>query len=365
MRHRLFLIVAWKKSKRSKTRQLLGRTSFCCRRHECGLGQTRPNRLGLEAVTSTTNRGESVSKKSRRKQKYAERQAAIDAAVAKRREEKANEPAPYEVEFVERPFAGMPNEVELVAMRELLPAATLELQTTAEYGDRSVIIATVLPNQVQGLVRKDDEQIMIALQTRSRTRDAGHDLAVILQELLQAEPGHVVDARDLRVQAPRLQEIITDKPGKFEIQKDFGFWLAPTAERSPEADEAIARSAESLVPCEQVEGEPNAFWTRMNADFVRWIWQEDEDRVFDALARLRVREECSLGHGSFFIGAFRSAGLVVPVWEFPERVEPGEIVEGIAQARKLMDEALADDSALSYDERRARAGLVSRQVSLA
>ena len=305
-----------------------------------------------------------MSKKSRRKQKYAERQAAIDAAVAERRKQKANEPTPYEVEFVERPFADLANEVELVAMRELLPAATLTLQTNKDFGERSVVFATVLPNQVQGLVREDDGQIMVGMQTRSRTRDAGHDLAVVLQELLDAEPGHVVDGKDLRVQAPRLQEILGADAGEFLIHKDFGFWLSPAAERDEETEQAIKRSAESLVPCEQIEGEPHAFWTRMNADFVRWIWQEDEDRVFDALARLRVRGECTLGHDSFFIGAFRSLGVVVPVWEFPERIAASDLVEGIAKARKAMDAALADTSALSYEERRARAGLVSRQVSL-
>ncbi|WP_313277749.1 DUF5926 family protein, partial [Timonella senegalensis] len=40
------------------------------------------------------------------------------------------------VEFVLRPFEGLPAEADLVAMREIVPAATIKARTNAEYGSR-------------------------------------------------------------------------------------------------------------------------------------------------------------------------------------------------------------------------------------
>ena len=38
------------------------------------------------------------------------------------------------IPFVARPYEGLPKEIELVAMRELIPAATLTARTDADHG---------------------------------------------------------------------------------------------------------------------------------------------------------------------------------------------------------------------------------------
>ena len=53
--------------------------------------------------------------------------------------------SPSRNELVRRPFEGLPNEQDLVAMRQLIPAATMSARTTEEYGAVDVELATILP----------------------------------------------------------------------------------------------------------------------------------------------------------------------------------------------------------------------------
>ena len=53
--------------------------------------------------------------------------------------------SPSTNDLVRRPFEGLPNERDLVAMRQLIPAATMSVQTTSEHGAADVVIATILP----------------------------------------------------------------------------------------------------------------------------------------------------------------------------------------------------------------------------
>ena len=50
------------------------------------------------------------------------------------RRNKEAKPKRPRIQFVDRPFEGLPFEAELVAMREIIPAATLTVITTPEYG---------------------------------------------------------------------------------------------------------------------------------------------------------------------------------------------------------------------------------------
>ena len=62
--------------------------------------------------------------------------------------------------------------------------------------------------------------------------------------------------------------------------------------------------------------------------------------------------------------AFRAHGLLVPVWDLPHETEP-ESVEGPAAGfRSRLDQALALTTPLTEAERRARNGLLSRQLTL-
>ena len=96
---------------------------------------------------------------------------------------------------------------------------------------------------------------------------------------------------------------------------------------------------------------------------VRWARTEDEDRVVDAIARLHAKRESGLAGGKF-LGMFRACGLVVPVWELPRGTEADELTEPMQDLSQRFESALAVDAPLDANERRARAGIVSRQVTL-
>ena len=49
------------------------------------------------------------------------------------------------IPFVARPYEGLPKEIELVAMRELIPAATLTARTDADHGAVEFDFVTLLP----------------------------------------------------------------------------------------------------------------------------------------------------------------------------------------------------------------------------
>ena len=272
------------------------------------------------------------------------------------------------VPHVARPFEGLDAEADLVAMREIIPAATLAAKTTPEYGSVDFYFATLLPDAAPAIVREDGV-ILIGMQTRSSTRDAGHDLGVALVAAIdrkkkidedEAEYGVVrVDVRDA---GPRINDMLASTE-KMEIRKDLGFWVAE-GQKNEEIEEVIEQTSKELIPSEPVPGVENTYWHDMGKHFVRWIRLEDEDQLFTALARLQAAGDLSLGQGDRFIGAFRAAGLSIPVFEFPGEIDPAVLTEPVKELEKKLEEALANKEPLSDDERRARAGLVSRQVSL-
>lgn len=271
------------------------------------------------------------------------------------------------IAHVARPFEGMSVEADLVAMREIIPAATLAAQTTEEYGSESFLFASILPNAVPALVREDG-QILIGLQTRSSSRDIGHDLGVALKAALErktkieqgeAEYGPVpVDVRDA---GPRIPDMI-ESAEPMELQNDLGYWIAD-GQRDEEVEAAIAQTSAELIPTRVIPGVANTYWHDMGKHFVRWIRLEDEDKLFTALARLQAAGELTLA-GAHFIGAFRALGLSIPVFEFENEVDPGTLTEPVKELERKLEAALADTKPLTDDEKRARAGLVSRQVSL-
>ncbi len=90
----------------------------------------------------------------------------------------------------------------------------------------------------------------------------------------------------------------------------------------------------------------------------------DEDAATDALARLQAAGQVALSDGSRLLGAFRAAGLIVPVWEVPPERGAPDFADAVASMASKLDDAAAATAPLSPDERRAKAGLVNRQVTL-
>ena len=90
--------------------------------------------------------------------------------------------------FVARPFEGLADEPEWVALRELVPAAsaplTLKPEIVEEYGDRPVTLSTVLPMAWPAMTRQDG-RVFIGLQRHVQSGDVSRDLAVAILSALR------------------------------------------------------------------------------------------------------------------------------------------------------------------------------------
>jgi hypothetical protein len=266
-------------------------------------------------------------------------------------------------DFVLRPFEGLPSEPDWVAMREVVPAATATARTTAEHGARDVVVSTSLPGGWHA-VHREDGTVLLALQTAGATGDVSRFLAAALLEALDAEPDTSVILGDLPGEGPRLQDVLDlTVPFDVTLHDGFDYWIDASAERTPELEAALDEAAQAIIPTVKLASVPSAYWCRMNREFLRWSLPQDEESVIDGIARLQARRESGLAGGKF-VGAFRSCGLVVPVWELPRGTEAADIEEPVAAFRAGLDAAIASDAPLDANERRARAGIVARQVTL-
>ncbi|MGO1173639.1 MAG: DUF5926 family protein [Actinomycetaceae bacterium] len=281
-----------------------------------------------------------------------------------RQQDRPTRVRPPKVEFVERPFQGLAGETDLVAMREIVPAATIPARTTAEHGATDVVIASLLPDLAPAL-RREDGTVLVAMQTASSSGDASRDVAHALLQALDLEPGSVLPVGALPEPGPRLQDVLDPAVEPvITVHPDFGYWVSEDQQDEAEVAQAVKDSAEHLVPTVKIDSVASAYWCRMGREFVRWIRPEDPEAVFDALARLHAARELSVDEGSRFVGAFRTSGLLVPVFELAPGTEADELDGPMADLGTRFDAALAVDGPLTPEERRGRAGLVSRQVSL-
>lgn len=271
------------------------------------------------------------------------------------------------IDFVLRPFEGLPGEPDWVAMREVVPAATATARTTAEHGSRDVVVATVLPMAWPALHRGDGA-IMIALQQHAGSGDASRDLADLLLRAIDLPAGTPITSAPLPEPGPRLQDVLDlTVPFEVTVHDGFDFWAAEGVELPADAQASLEQMNESVIPTRRLTSVESAYWTRMgDREYLRWAVPQDEQDFVDALARLHARRESGLdgGEQGKFIGAFRSCGIIVPVWELADGIDPEELESQVGALKSRLDEALAVDEPLSADERRARAGLVARQLTL-
>lgn len=280
------------------------------------------------------------------------------------------EPSAAPAPFVARPFKGLAGETDWVAIREVVPAATATVTFASGAVDaespQSATVATVLPLSWSGL-RRADGAVMVALQSGSTTGDASRDVAQVLLATAVAEVGEPLTSAPLATSAtPRLQDVL-DRSAPFEVtvHQGFDFWVPDTTELDEEARESLERANAGVVPTVKIESVPSAYWCKVGKrTYLRWVLPHDEDAATDALARLQAASATSLGEGTRLLGAFRACGLLVPVWDLDPQMSSGGYEEAVAQMAVRLDEALAQGGALSSEQRRARSGLLSRQVTL-
>lgn len=271
-------------------------------------------------------------------------------------------PAP----FARRPFEGMESETDLVAMREIVPAATATVTLREPVADvSSATLVTVLPLAWPGLRRADGE-VLAGLQSGTSSGDASRDLAQVLLAAAETEPGSPVATLPLATEdTPRLQDLLDPSaPLDITVHEGFDFWVGD-GDLDEEGRESLQRANDSAIPTVKLEGVRSAYWCLIgDRAYVRQVLPDEEDAATDALARLHARGESALTDTHRLLGAFRACGLLIPVWEVDPEADPASFSDPAQQMQQRYAEALAGSTPLSADERRARSGLLSRQITL-
>jgi hypothetical protein len=280
----------------------------------------------------------------------------------------------------ERPFAGVSFERDLVALREVVPSAVMPVRLTAAAAstlgadpNRPVQLATVLPLARPALVRPDGS-VWLGLQVQNPTTlDPSRDLVATLRTALQARPGSdVADVSEWAENDPPVADLFdpTCTPGDIAVHADFGWWIDRSihdddADLPAEVADSLARANEAAYPSARLAAAEAAYWCQIEDRFhLRWVRDEPEEALLDALARLVADGRAGVGDGSRLIGSFRTCGLVVPVWDLAPGTQPDEIEDAVAALDAAIAAAMADTSSLTGAAWSARSSLNSRQVTL-
>ena len=264
--------------------------------------------------------------------------------------------------YVARPFAGLAGECDIVALRELVPAATASL-TLRSAPDRKVRLATLLPMAAPAMVRASGD-IWLGLQVQHNFGDPARDLGAVLLKALEAEEG-VVGLTDPPGEGPKLQDLVEDLPLDITVHEGYGYWVDDLEDQGPAVNAALEQADEAAAPTARLTGVAAAYWTNVGPkEHLRWVMPEPEDDLLSALARLHVAGKDVIAPGSRLVGMFRAHGLLVPVWDLPVGTGAEVLEEPATRFAADLAEALAAGPDLSGDERAARSGLANRQVTI-
>lgn len=268
--------------------------------------------------------------------------------------------------FVSRSFEGLPGECDWVALREIVPAATAPLHLNDGSGSgRDVTVCSLLPLALPAVVRADGS-VWLGLQVRSSHGDVSRDLAHALEIALAADPGTQVTLEGPPPPGPRLQDLV-DPSSDFPVtvHEGFDFWIAGSDDPDGELATALQTANDAAAPTTRLDSVEAAYWTSMsNREFVRWVLPHEENRLLDALARLHAAGTDRLGDSGRLLGMFRAHGLLTPVWELAAGTGADGFDAHMTALSARLDDALADESELSSDQRAARNGLANRQLTI-
>ena len=197
--------------------------------------------------------------------------------------------------FVARPFEGLASEADIVALREFVPAATAPLKLADS--DRTVLLCSLLPGAAPALVREDGA-IWLGLQVQHSYGDPSRDLAAVLLDAFDAEPGSMVGLSTDPGEGQRLQDLVTDEPLEVTVHSGFDYWVADMDDSDGSMAEALKQANEAASPTERLTGVEGAYWTSVgNREYLRWVLPHDEDKVLDGLARLHATNGANLVDG--------------------------------------------------------------------
>lgn len=283
------------------------------------------------------------------------------AKLAKRAAERAK------FEKVARPYQGFAMEADLVAMQEFVPSALAPV--TVSGTEREIFLGTVLPGAGAAIVREDGSAI-VALQVGSHSHNPHKDLAYALAWAREARPGDTLQSTAADGSQPELPELLSTSDAlDVTAYEDFSWWFPNgTAGLDPQMQQGIKAANDAVVPSYQLAPELSGaiWWVNPGGGkaHIRWVRTESENQLLKALARLGARGELNLGENTKFAGAFRTHGLVVPVFDLNPAQDAESFVPELERLNAALEEELKNDAQLTAEERRQEANIKSRQVTL-
>ncbi|MDR0944962.1 MAG: DUF5926 family protein [Bifidobacteriaceae bacterium] len=268
-----------------------------------------------------------------------------------------------DIDITRRPFAGLAGEADWVALSQVIPAGTATARFNTKNGGGDITVVTMLP-RVRPAWKAADGTLFLALQTTYSSGDQSRDLAQALALAKDVDAGTPVESIDIQKEGPRLQDVLdTGAPFTVQVLGSFDYWEELSAD-SAEYRDAIDEAAKVLDETAAVPDVPGAYWTLQNGrPYLRWSLGLEEGPLFDALARLQAKREAGVVEDAKYAGAFRAAGLVIPVWQLPAGTTQDQLTEPLAAYKTKLDAALAAGPELDANARRARAGIVARSVT--
>ena len=303
-----------------------------------------------------------VAKKKKNNEQLPEGMSRRQAKLAARAAERAK------LQKDPRPYDGFAMEADLIALQEFVPSAYFTPEVKGI--DRKVNIASVLPGAVAALLRsaEDGGEAFVALQTQHRGNNPHRDLAYVLNWVKNAEPGQSLEVGIADGSEPELAEFLDkDMQAEITVSQDFNWWLTEEQQVNPQVLATLQRANDSVLPSLRFEADIKgaAWWIDPSEKaHIRWVRQEDENQLLDALARLHAAGELHLGEGSKFAGVFRTHGVLVPVWDLDNTKEYNSWSAGLEALDKKLDEALGSSDALTADEQKAKQTIISREVTI-
>lgn len=267
-----------------------------------------------------------------------------------------------------RPFDGFAMEADLIAMQEFVPSA--HFVADVKDAEHKISIVTVLPGAVAALRRSEEDggEAFVALQAQRRGDNPNRDLAYALNWVKQAEPGQSLEVGVSDGTEPALEDILNkDTEADITVAQDFGWWLTEENRNNPQIAATLQRANDSVLPSERIDANiKGAAWWIDPSDkaHIRWVRQEGEEQLLNALARLHAAGELHLGEGSKLAGVFRTHGILVPVWDLDRTREAASWKEGLEALDPKIEEALAKDTPLTADEQKAKQTIQSREVTI-
>ncbi len=271
--------------------------------------------------------------------------------------------------YVARPFEGLPSEGDVVAMRELVPAATAPLPLAdgvAGAEGHPVTLCTLLPMAAPAMVRESGE-VWLGLQVQHGFGDPSRDLAAVLELALGAagrgESG-VVGLTSPPGPGPRLQDLVDAERLDVTVHEGFDYWVADV-DGGDELSSALEQANDGAAPTARLASVEAAYWTRIGAkEHLRWARTEPEGPLLDALARLHAAGRDRLTEDARLVGMFRAHGLLTLVWDLVVGTGPEALEDAAVDFDAALAEALAETSPLTSEQRSARSGLANRQVTI-